>query len=67
LQDISFLQSYAYIYKADFKLYSLKKVICVCVKVLEEVRCPQLSITARDDCPNEKEDGLASRIWKYVA
>jgi hypothetical protein len=37
------------------------------VQVLEEVRCPQLSITARDDCPNEKEDGLASRIWKYVA
>jgi hypothetical protein len=36
------------------------------VQVLEEVRCPQLSITARDDCPNEKEDGLASRIWKYV-
>jgi len=33
-------------------------------EVYEEVSCPQLVITSRDDCPNEKSDGLAYRIFK---
>lgn len=33
-------------------------------EVFEEVACPQLVVTARDDCPNEKQDGLAYRIFK---
>jgi len=33
-------------------------------EVYEEVSCPQMVITTKDDCPNEKEDGLAYRIFK---
>jgi len=33
-------------------------------ELYEEVSIPQLYITARDDCPNEKQDGLAYRIFK---
>jgi len=33
-------------------------------EVLEEVSCPQLVVTTKDDCPNEKPGGLAERIFK---
>jgi len=33
-------------------------------EVLEEVSCPQLMISCRDNCPNEKPEGLASSIYK---
>jgi len=33
-------------------------------EVYEEVSIPQLYITARNDCPNEKQDGLAYNIFK---
>jgi len=33
-------------------------------EVFEEVRCPQMVVTSKNDCPNEKEGGLAERIWK---
>jgi len=33
-------------------------------ELYEEVSCPQLYITSRDDCPNEKPDGLAYKIFK---
>jgi len=32
-------------------------------EVFEEVGCPQLVINARTDCPNEKANGLAHRVW----
>jgi len=33
-------------------------------EVFEEVSCPQLVVTSKDDCPNEKPGGLAERIFK---
>jgi len=33
-------------------------------EVFEEVQCPQMVVTTKNDCPNEKEGGLAERIWK---
>jgi len=33
-------------------------------ELFEEIECPQLFITSRDDCPNEKQDGLACKIFK---
>lgn len=33
-------------------------------EVFEEVQCPQMVVTSNNDCPNEKEGGLAERIWK---
>jgi hypothetical protein len=33
-------------------------------ELYEEVSIPQLYITTRDDCPNEKQDGLAYKIFK---
>ena len=35
-------------------------------EVLEEVRCPTLMATARNNCPNEKPGGLAQNIYKCV-
>jgi len=36
-------------------------------EVLEEVRCPVLMLTARNDCPNEKPGGLAQNIFSSCA
>ena len=44
----------------------LKKGLFTIFKVFEEVRCPQMVVTSKNDCPNEKEGGLAERIWKWV-
>merc|ERR1712176_1408611 len=32
-------------------------------EVLEEVSCPQLMLTCRNNCPNEKPGGLASSVF----
>lgn len=33
-------------------------------ELFEEIESPQLFITSRDDCPNEKQDGLACKIFR---
>ena len=33
-------------------------------EVFEEVRCPTLMASCRDNCPNEKPGGLAQNIYK---
>ena len=33
-------------------------------EVYEEVRCPTLMVSCRNDCPNEKPGGLAQNIFK---
>ena len=35
-------------------------------EVLEEVNCPTMMLTCRDNCPNEKPGGLASNVYKWV-
>ena len=36
-------------------------------EVLEEVRCPTMMVTCRNNCPNEKPAGLAQNIFKFVS
>ena len=36
-------------------------------QVFEEVRCPTLMATCRDNCPNEKPGGLAQNIYRSVS
>ena len=35
-------------------------------EVLEEVNCPTMMLTCRDNCPNEKPGGFASNVYKWV-
>ena len=35
-------------------------------EVLEEVSCPTMMLTCRDNCPNEKPGGLAANVYKWV-
>ena len=35
-------------------------------EVLEEVNCPTMMLTCRDNCPNEKPGGLAANVYKWV-
>ena len=35
-------------------------------EVFEEVRCPTMMATCRNNCPNEKPGGLAQNIFKFV-
>jgi len=33
-------------------------------EVFEEIRCPQIVLNVKNDCPNEKNGGLADKIWR---